>query len=228
MISDDGLGGRVQAENALAEWCLGDFALRAASHLGMRSECSISLRRDGQNRRSASSSERAGHCDDVENRDLEGGCIEAMDQLRVVLVPDLEAEESWPAWVRASLDAGFRSAAAFPAYAGAGAEIAFNVYSELVDPWDRDTIVRADMYAQQVGLVMSLVLDVADLETKLEMFQRALAAQAAIDQAIGAIMATQGCSAEEALTILRSAAGTRNVSLPEVAAAVLQGLGDRP
>ncbi len=85
-------------------------------------------------------------------------------------------------------------------------------------------IVRADMYAQQIGLVMGLVLDVTDLEDKVAAFQKALAAQAAIDQAIGAMMHSQSCTAEEALTILRSAAGDRNVDLPQVAATVLQGL----
>ena len=218
------LGGLPQAEAALAAWCLGDFAIRAASHLGMSSECSITLRQTGHARRAASSSDRAAYCDDVENQGLTGGCIEAMDELRVVLVPDLVTEDRWHDWTHAALSSGFRSAAAFPAYAGPGAEIALNVYSEELNPWTRDSIVRADMYAQQIGLVMGLVLNVTDLEAKLAAFQTALAAQTAIDQAIGAMMHSQGCTAEEALTILRSAAGNRNVGLPAVAAAVLQGL----
>jgi ANTAR domain len=218
------LGGKAQAEAALAAWCLGDFAIRAATHLGVSSECSITLRRAGHARRAASSSDRAGLCDDVENQEHSGGCIEAMDELRVILVPDLAMEDRWHDWTQTALASGFRSAAAFPSYAGPGAEIAFNVYSEEHDPWTRDVLVRADMYAQQIGLVMGLVLNVTDLEDKLEAFQSALAGQAAIDQAIGAMMHSQGCSAEEALTILRSAAGNRNVDLPAVATAVLQGL----
>ncbi|MBO3102874.1 GAF domain-containing protein [Cellulomonas fengjieae] len=219
------LSGRVEAEAALAQWCLGDFALRAAAHLGTDSECSITLRRTGHARRAASSSHRAGHCDDVENQEHSGGCIEAMDEMHVVLVPDLALEDRWHDWTQAALTVGFRSAAAFPSSAGPDAEIAFNVYSERVAPWTRDTIVRADMYAQQIGLVMGLVLNVTDLQAKLEAFQTALAAQAAIDQAIGAMMQNQGCTADEGLTILRSAAGNRNVDLPHAAAAVLGGLG---
>jgi len=218
------LNGKPQAEAALAAWYLGDFAIRAATHLGVSSECSITLRRAGHVRRTASSSDRAGLCDDVESQEHSGGCIQAMDELRVVLIPDLVTEDRWHDWTHAALTAGFRSAAAFPSYAGPGAEIAFNVYSEELNPWTRDVIVRADMYAQQIGLVMSLVMNVSDLEEKLSEFQKALAAQAAIDQAIGAMMHSQNCTAEEALTILRSAAGDRNVDLPQVAAAVLQGL----
>ncbi|WP_028048970.1 ANTAR domain-containing protein [Cellulomonas sp. URHD0024] len=219
------LSGKLQAEAAVAEWCLTDFAIRAAAHLGMSTECSITLRRAGYAHRAASSSARAATCDDVENREMAGGCIQAMDDLSVVLVPDLGLEDRWHDWTDAALAAGFRSAAAFPAYAGPGAEVAFNVYSESPDPWTRDTIVRADMYAQQIGLVMGLVLNVSDLPAKLDALQTALAAQAAIDQAIGALMMTQGCSAEEALAFLRSAADKRNVDLPDEATAVLQSLG---
>lgn len=227
MNGTDDTNGRLRAEAALAEWCLGDFAIRAASHLGMKSECSITLRRAGHVRRAASSDDRAGRCDDVENEHGAGGCIEAMNELRVVLVPDLLSEDRWHEWTQTAITVGFRSAGAFPAYAGDGAEITFNVYSEQRDPWTRDSIVRADMYAQQIGLVMGLVLDLDALDAKLSAFQDALAGQAAIDRAIGALMQSQRCTAEEALTLLRSAAGRRNTGLPDVAASILVGLVGR-
>ncbi len=116
MTDNMDLSGKPQAEAALAAWCLGDFALHAATHLGMSSECSIILRRAGHTRRTASSSDRAGQCDDVETRQNSGACIEAMDELRVILVHDLVVEDRWHDWTQAALSAGFRSAAAFPAY----------------------------------------------------------------------------------------------------------------
>jgi len=126
----------------LADWFLGDFAHRAATSLGLGSDCSITLRRLGVDRRVGSSSDLAGRCDDIENHLGEGACIHAMDVAHVVLVRDLSTEARWPAWTSAARDAGYLSAAAFPASVGTGAEIAFNIYSQRRDPWTGDVVAR--------------------------------------------------------------------------------------
>ena len=206
------------------ESALEDFVVHAAFHLGPDIECSISLRHGSHGRRVASSGERAARCDETEYRTASGPCVTAMDTLGVVLVPDIAEDARWPAWRRTSLDEGFRSAAAFAVHVGPQAEVALNVYSELVDPWDRDRIVRTDVYAQQIGLVMSLAMQVERLEGEEERLLGALRAQTDIDRAVGAAMAVHGCDATQALAMLQSESAAEGVPLPVVARRVLREL----
>lgn len=129
-----------------------DAVLReAAEHIGHETSCSVLVRLDGGLVRAASSDERAAACDDAEVRDRRGPCVLAMDQLAGVIVPDVDLETRWPEWTDAAKAAGFRSGAALPAYVGDGVVAALNLYSESVDPWDAEALVRADGYVQRVA-----------------------------------------------------------------------------
>ena len=202
---------------------LEDLVLRAAIQLGADIECSISVREDGRGRRMASSGPRAARCDEVECASGQGPCVQAMDTLMVVLVPDIGIDDRWPMWTRAAADAGFRSAAAFGVQIGDGSQIALNVYSDLLDPWDRDRIVRADVYAQQIAQVLDLALRLEKDGDRSEL-PRALAAQAEIERAVGAAMALHDCSARHALALLREESEHDGLSLSSVAARLLSEL----
>ncbi len=206
---------------------LDGFALRAANHLGPGTHCSISLRHGGTDRLAATSSARSARCDEVEYATGAGPCITAMDLLGVVLVPDILAEGRWSSWREVSLDSGFRSSAAVPARARAGAEIALNLYSERIDPWDRSMLVRADTYAQQVAATIALCLEVADLSQQVSDLRELAARQQTLDRAIGVTMARRRCSADEALGVLREQALTGEEQLSDVAAALLDEVAGR-
>lgn len=123
----------------------------AAHRIGGATSCSVILRTESSLRRMASSDPRAAACDDAEVADRGGPCVLAMDQLSGVIVPDVTVESRWPAWVAAAQVASFRSGAALPAYVQHGVVLALNLYSELVDPWDAESLVRADGYVQEVA-----------------------------------------------------------------------------
>jgi hypothetical protein len=163
---------------------LDDFALRASHRLGGDTEISITLRHSGHDRLVATSSERAARCDEVEHAKQAGPCVTAMDHLQVVLVPDIVEETRWNSWRQAALDAGYRSSAGVPAHVADGAEIALNLYSERVNPWDSDLLVRADIFAQDVARTVRLCLQLADLTRSLADAQAAQKANDAIEQAI--------------------------------------------
>ena len=206
------------------ESALEGFVIHAAYHLGSDIECSISIRTGGVGRRVASSAPRAARCDEVEYAHNSGPCVTAMDGLSTELVPDIDAETRWPEWCRASLAEGFRSAAAFAVYVGPRAEVALNVYSDLVAPWDRDRIVRADVYAQQLGLVTTFALRLERLEGDDPGVPGALEAQAEIDRAVGALMVLHDCSANAALAMLQAEGSEEHLSLTEVSRRVLNEL----
>lgn len=126
----------------------------AAEQIGGATSCSVILRLEQGLRRVASSDDRAAACDDAEVAERGGPCVLAMDQLSGVIVPDVSIETRWPGWVAAARAGGFRSGAALPAYVRDGAVIALNLYSEQLDPWDAEALVRADSYAQEVARVL--------------------------------------------------------------------------
>jgi hypothetical protein len=129
-----------------------DTILRdAATRIGSQTSCSVILRHAGGLTRVASSDERSASCDEVEVSERGGPCVLAMDQLSGVLVPDLGADERWPIWRDRAVAVGFHSAAALPAYVGDGAVLALNLYSDLLDPWDGDALVRADVQVQEIA-----------------------------------------------------------------------------
>jgi hypothetical protein len=206
---------------------LDGFALRAANHLGPGTHCSISLRHAGTDRLAATSSARSARCDEVEYATGAGPCITAMDLLGVVLVPDILDEGRWTSWREVSLDAGFRSSVAVPARVRSGAEIALNLYSERIDPWDRSMLVRADTYAQQAAATIALCLEVADLSQQVSDLRELAARQQGLDRAIGVTMARRRCTAGEALAVLHEQALTDGAALSDVAAALLDEVAGR-
>ena len=203
---------------------LDDYVIRAGHHLGFGIDVTVSLRHRGHDRLVASSSPHASRCDFAEYEAGVGPCIAAMDHLAVVIVPDILDNTQWPAWRHAALDEGFRSTAAIPAHVTDGAEVAVHLYSHRADSWNRDIIVRADLYAQQIAHTVDLRLQVDRLTKIHDDAHAATQDRHLIDQAVGATMANNGCTAPEALTLLRGAALHRNINLRDVAEAVLQGL----
>lgn len=204
---------------------LTDVAAAAAAHLADgASSCSITIELDHGPRRTASSDPLSAACDDVEIETRVGPCLEAMSSGSVVLVEDIAAAAAWPAWSRTARAAGFGSSAAFPAHLRSSATAAVNVYRPWPGSWDRDTLLRADVYAQEVAHVVDLCVEVAELEEARRAMQVALLDRREVDHAIGAVMVVNQCDAPTALSLLMGSAVNRSVTLAEVARSVLDAL----
>lgn len=130
------------------------YAREAAERVGVPTECSIILRRVHLLQYVASSGPRAAFCDQVEVDAGEGPCVVALQQLRGEIVEDLLADERWPAWRTAAVGQGFRSAAALPGIVDAETTLALNLYSDDLDPWDRDALVGMDRMVQEIAEVV--------------------------------------------------------------------------
>lgn len=127
------------------------YAREAAERVGVPTECSIILRRHHLLEYVASSAPRAALCDAVEIESGEGPCVVAIQQLRGEIVPDVLLADLWPAWRDTAVDQGFRSAAALPAMVDSDTTIALNLYSDVLDPWDRDALVGMDRLVQEIA-----------------------------------------------------------------------------
>jgi hypothetical protein len=200
------------------------LATKAAFHLGPDRACSITAS-DGEGvRRVASSDPRAAHCDEVEVAADDGPCLDALRDLQVVQVPDIRSARHWDAWARVADGVGFRSAVAFPCHLDGSATATLNVYATTTGGWDLDTFAVCDSYAELVAAMVDMCARIDDLGAQRAALQDALAAEAVIQRAVGAIMATHGCDRAEAMHVLRRGARRGSVDLPDTARAVLEGL----
>jgi len=196
----------------------------AAARLAPPAEVTVTLRRQGRLGVVASSGDRARHCDEVEYAADDGPCVEAVESLDLVLSADLTTETRWPAWTQSAREAGFRSAAAFPAAVEPGVAVAVNLYSDDPEGSMEASSERGMMYAAEVARVVRLALRVARESETSQDLRAALASRTVIDQAVGVIMGQNRCTSDAAFAMLRSASQHRNVKLRDVAASVIEGV----
>jgi GAF domain-containing protein len=187
--------------------------------------CSVTLVRDGVTRSVAIANEKARHLDDLQYEHGDGPCLEAIRTAREVLSQDLRADERWGDFRSTMVEHGIRSTMAVPLEVGHGAEGALNVYSEDLAAFDEQAIVLARLVASQAATVMSGVLRYHDQAVLTEQLRAALSSRAVIDQAIGVVMAQQGCPPEQALSTLKKASQHRNVKLRVIAQEIVESAG---
>lgn len=203
---------------------LGDCAERAAGVLGVDVDASITMRQNGITLRAGSSNDAAKRCDQAEALADQGPCNDAMDLRKLQEVPDLAEEERWPAWREQTLREGYASVLAVPAEVVPGLSIALNLYSRTVDRWDWPLQRAAEAYAELVASAVRLQLRFADLDESAAGVLQSMSDRVAVEQAVGAIMEANGCSADEARRVLASASDNRNVAEREVAETILRAL----
>jgi hypothetical protein len=149
----------------------------------------------------------------------EGPCVDAYNQDRPVLEPDLARprEARWPAFAGAALEAGARAVFGFPLQVGAVRLGALNLYSalpgSLTDNQHADALVMADVAAQAV-LLMQANAPPGEIAAELE-------ADAdfryVVHQASGMVAAQLGVSVGVALIRLRAYAFGNDRPLADVA-----------
>jgi hypothetical protein len=172
----------------------------------------------------ASTDPEASEADQVEYETDSGPCVEAARRGVETVIPDLRADDRWPEWSAASLQLGFRSAAAAPGDTGDGAQLAINLYGRELDAFGETEMRRARIYVDEAARVLRLCLLLAEQTERAQDLQTAMASRSTIDQALGVIMGQNRVPRDEAFAILRTASQHRNVKLREVAALLIENL----
>jgi transcriptional regulator with GAF, ATPase, and Fis domain len=143
-----------------------------------------------------------------------GPCLDAFRKHEVFLMEDAAEEERWPEFAAAALAHGMRSSISLPLLVGAEGIGALNLYCSQAQCLDDEAVAGGVLFAGQAAIVAAYY-DKADTADHL---RRAMESRAEIEQAKGVIMASVGCSAEEAFDLLRQQSQTENRKLREVAA----------
>ncbi|MFJ4030236.1 ANTAR domain-containing protein [Paenarthrobacter sp. NPDC089989] len=182
--------------------------------------CGITVLRKKRAATAASSDERARVLDELQNT-YEGPCLTAMDSMGSVLVPDLIREHRWPEYVEAAAGQGLRSVLSVPLVVEGDTRAALNLYSERAHAFNDADVERADVFASHASKSLRLALKIAQLSDARNDLAAAMQSRTIIDLAVGAIMAQNHCSQEEAFTILRTASSNRNIKLRHLAQSII-------
>ncbi|WP_284974254.1 GAF and ANTAR domain-containing protein [Arthrobacter sp. efr-133-TYG-104] len=202
---------------------LSDLAAFSAESLSEPSApvfCGITVLRRKKSATAASSDERARVMDELQST-FEGPCLTAMDKLSAVLVPDLQNELRWPDYVQAAAQQGLRSILSVSLLVEEETRAALNLYSERPNAFDQSDVERAEVFASHAAKSLRLALKIAQLSDARNDLAAAMQSRTVIDLAIGAIMAQNHCSQDEAFTILRTASSNRNIKLRHLAHSII-------
>ena len=209
---------------------LTELAIMTASCLSTQEnfiECGVTVLRDKRPAVAASSDARAASLDELQNGFGEGPCLTALRENTTTLIPDLLVEERWHRYTEAALDTGVRSILAVPLNLAGEANGVTNLYSRQPNGFSDLDVLTAENFVSNASRSIQLALSMARLKGVHDDLLAAMQSRTIIDMAVGVVMAQNGSSQDEAISILTRASNSRNVKLREVASTVVDSVGGK-
>lgn len=157
----------------------------------------------------------------------DGPCMEAIRTRDVVISNDLTGERRWPTWSRLAVRSGVHSVLSYPFDVDTLTLAALNLYSDRPDAFTGDVPVLAMVVADHASLLLRARLRQVSQDELLSQVSEVTAGDAAIERAIGIVMAQRGCPPDQALRHLHDAATNLGVALPVVADRLVNTVGRR-
>lgn len=159
----------------------------------------------------------------------EGPCIDCYASAEPVVNADLSAAtDRWPLFAPAALDAGFHSVHAFPMRLRDTVIGALNLFGRPETIFSADEVRVVQSLADIATIAILQERSITRAEALTEQLQGALNSRIIIEQAKGAIAQMERTSPANAFTILRSQARASRRRLTDVAAEVLEQIGQAP
>jgi GAF domain-containing protein len=163
---------------------------------------SVTVLDAGRPRTAAASDDLALRADLLQYESDAGPCLDAVRQVKAVLVTDMDGEARWPAYVARTIPLGVRGSLSVPLGVENGVIGALNIYATAARAFDDEAVDLATELAQYAGVVATTA-DQYNRATKFaDQMQRAMESRAVIEQAKGILMAQRHCSADEAFDVL--------------------------
>jgi GAF domain-containing protein len=207
---------------------LGELARVATGVVSPRASCGITIQQDEMPWTVASSDARAAQADEVQYGQGEGPCLETVRTGQPTVVEDLAREERWPSYRPRALGYGIRSSLSLPLTVNGDVRGALNLYSTTVTAFGQEERQAAEIFGIQASMVLTVAVRQAQQAKLTDQLREALATRAVIDQALGVVMAHEGCDRDSAFAILRQASQNQNRKLRAVAADIVEAVSGRP
>jgi putative methionine-R-sulfoxide reductase with GAF domain len=155
----------------------------------------------------------------------QGPCISAAAEARTMQSNSLGGDGRWPQFGAKVSRLNVHSALSLPLVTGDGVVGAMNIYARAKGAFSPRTVGLGELFAAPAAIAVRNAAVLAHANRLAEQLQLALESRAVIDQAIGVLMGSRGCSADEALAALRSESQSRHQKLNVVAQTVVdQGI----
>ena len=226
-----------QALRDLATIVLGDSSFEAvlqrATEVTKRAipgaaEVSVTMRQAGHEVTVAASGPLAVAADERQYETRTGPCLDACETGEVFVVSDLSTDARWPEYAARVGPSGIRSSLSVPLLVDGISVGALNSYSLEPGAFDSDQVQRL---VQDLAAYAGIVLNNAGLyfnaASRAEQMAEAMRSRAVIEQAKGILMATRGCSADEAFDLLVRLSQQSHRKLRDVAVALVEQTAER-
>ncbi|RJT83338.1 ANTAR domain-containing protein [Arthrobacter cheniae] len=187
--------------------------------------CSVTVLRPRTKAVMASSSDRAKVVDEVQLSFDDGPCLRAAREGRLYVVQDFTTEDRFGKYSRTMIGHGIHSAPGIPIGLDGNAAAALDLYATAPDVFGSEIIAAAEALATEASHLLRVAVHIAQLSTTNHHLKQAISSRTTIDVAAGIIMAQNRCSHDAAMTILSAAASGRSMKLRDVAATVVEFVG---
>lgn len=208
--------GEMRVQDAMAEIVRTTHAIFDVDGAGLM------LADDEQHLRNVSvSDERFAQLEALQVEHGEGPCLSAFADKELVCVEDLSADERWPSFSRAAVDAGVQAVLASP--------IPFNqqpvgvvaVLSQTKHPWSPEGELALMAFTDLAALLIASMMHGEQQSELAQQLQGALDSRAIIEQAKGVLVAQHGIDPRVAYEQLRAQARNERRKLAVIAADVV-------
>lgn len=152
----------------------------------------------------------------------DGPCVDAFRTGVAVIVDATIDPGPYPKFRTVAADHGMLSTMSVPMRADSVVVGAINLYAPIAGAFDQSTVDAFDDFATHAAFVLLNHQAVWYARSMSENLQVAMRSRAEIEQAKGVIMATRGCSADEAFDQLRRQSQHENVKVREIAAELVR------
>lgn len=189
---------------------------------GARVECAVTLWRRKRAVTIAGSSDEAILLDGVEQALGDGPCLESLETMQPVLLPDTHTDTRWPEYARTLAAAGARSVLGIPLALGKDASAALNFFAPETGLFTEEAIGEAVIFGEMAGQALRLALRVIAADLLAQDLKAAMERRTPIDLACGMIMEQSHCTQEEAFKFLTTASQHRNQKVHDVADGIIK------
>jgi GAF domain-containing protein len=154
----------------------------------------------------------------------EGPCISAMETAQLQILDDVDHEPRWPRFAQVCKEEGLASSLGAPLCVGNEPYGAMNVYATAPHAFTEEHQQAALLLAEQASIALENTRTYSECSDKVRQLQEALESRVVIEQAKGALMATERCDAEAAFQILKDRSQRSNRKIRVVAEEVVANL----
>lgn len=213
--------GRIRLDETSLDDMLRRIAESANRSVPGTRDVSVTLVDGRASRTVVSTGELARDLDEWQYEQQRGPCLDASVSGDSVSVPDMAAEQRWPAWAAMARSAGVGSSLSIGLPIQESVVGALNVYGEVAHAFDPPAIAVAESFAAYAAVALANAHLYDSAATLAEQMQEAMRGRAVIEQAKGIIMGERRCSPEEAFALLSKISQDTNRKVRDVAAALV-------